>query len=156
LASHPRVKIVGEAADIESAVELCDRLQPDLVFLDVQLRREKGFDLLPRLTHPAAIIFVTAYDRYAVRAVEVNALDYLLKPVHPERLATALARVGTGTDATRPAQALTETDVVSLREDSGLRLVPVREITHIQSEENYSRVHLAGARPALVRRSMTE
>ncbi len=93
LAAHPRVEIVGEAADIDAAVAVCERVRPDVIFLDVQLRREDGFELLPRLKKVPDVIFVTAHDQHAVRAFEVNALDYLLKPIDPDRLAAALARL---------------------------------------------------------------
>lgn len=151
---HPQVRIVGEAADNSAAGNLCRQLRPDVLFLDVQLRGESGFDLLPRLDPVPSIIFVTAHDRYAVRAFEVNALDYLLKPVHPDRLTAALARVRS--TAAAPGGALALEDLVSLREDRGLCLVPVREITHIEAEENYTRVHRANGRPAFVRRPISE
>jgi len=93
LDAHPRVRIVGQAADIESAAELCILLRPDLVLLDVELRRENGFDLLPRLTSSTAIIFISAHECYAQRASQANALDFLLKPIHPDRLAAALAEL---------------------------------------------------------------
>jgi len=87
LKAHADVEIVAEAGDVESAAEACAREDPDVVFLDIQLPRASGFELLSRLSGATAVIFVTAFDGYAVRAFEVNALDYLLKPVHPERLA---------------------------------------------------------------------
>src|SRR5262249_27883775 len=93
LAAHPQVQIAGEAGDIESAVAVCERAAPDVVFLDVQVRHESGFDLLPRLTRNPNIIFVTGHNEHAIRAFEVNALDYLLKPIDPDRLAAALARL---------------------------------------------------------------
>ena len=161
LAPHPHVTIAGEAADVESAADLCRRASPDVIFLDVQLRAATGFDLLPHLTEAVKIVFVTAFDEYAVRAFEVNALDYVLKPVHPERLAAALARVAAPVaaaataSAPRPAR-LRNDDVVALRSESGLRMVPLRFITHIESEENYTRVHVANQPAAFVRRSMVE
>ena len=93
LADHPRVRIIGEAGDVPEAARLCAELRPDLIFLDIQMQRASGFELLPLLTTNPSIIFVTAFDRFAVRAFEVNALDYLLKPVHPDRLAMALERI---------------------------------------------------------------
>src|SRR5512140_1560367 len=97
LAAHAAtVRVVGEARSVADAAEKCARLRPDLVFLDVQMPREDGFALLPRLTPPLpAVIFVTAYDTFAVRAFDANAADYLLKPVTPARLARALARITT-------------------------------------------------------------
>lgn len=155
LEEHPEVEVVGEAGDVTTAATLCAEREPDLVFLDIQLPRVDGFGLLPLLKRPVKIVFVTAHDRHAVRAFEVNALDYLLKPVAPARLATTLARV------TLPEEPQTgpllDTDQVALRDDSGLMIVPVRSITHIEAEDNYTRIHLlGGAPPALVRRPLAE
>jgi two-component system LytT family response regulator len=158
LAPHAGVSVVGEAGDIESAADLCRRVSPSAVFLDVDLRTASGFDLLPRLTGSPAIVFVTAHNDYAVRAFEINALDYLVKPVHPERLAAALARMraASQTAAAPLPSRLAGDDVVALREDGGMRVVPLKRITHIESEENYTRVHVAGEPPAFVRRPMVE
>ena len=161
LAVHADVTVVGEAGDVDTAVDLCLRVNPDLVFLDVQLRGETGFDLLPRLSGAPAIVFVTAHDAFAVRAFDVNALDYLLKPVHPDRLAAALARARASTAAApsplqTPTTRLRADDVVALRDEGGLRLVPLKRITHVEAEENYTRVHVAHEPPAFVRRTMAE
>lgn len=161
LAPHAhQVEIVGEARSVADAAAKCAALQPDLIFLDVQMPREDGFALLPRLAAPPpAVIFVTAYDAFAVRAFEVNALDYLLKPVSAERLARSLQRIRTLPAAAAPAApppAVAATDSILLRSDRNTRLTPVTAITHIEAEENYSRVHLADAPPVLVRRRMGE
>jgi DNA-binding LytR/AlgR family response regulator len=88
-----RVEVIGEAGSVPEAVPLVDSLRPDLVLLDVQMPGEDGFALLSRIVHRPAIVFVTAFDHYAVRAFEENAVDYLLKPFRPERLAAAIDRV---------------------------------------------------------------
>jgi len=93
LSVHAGIVIAGEASDVEPAAELCRRVLPDIVFLDVQLRSGTGFDLLPRLTGSPAIVFVSAYAEHAPRASQVLAFDFLLKPIHPDRLADVLARV---------------------------------------------------------------
>ena len=154
LGAHPQVEVVGEAGDVISAAELCEQAKPDLVFLDIQLPRADGFALLPLLKGSPAIVFVTAYDRHAVRAFEVNALDYLLKPVAPERLALALSRLAI--PCVRSEETLLDSDLAALREDSLLRLVPVSSITHIEAEDNYTRVHVLDAVPAMVRRTLGE
>lgn len=100
LARHREVEIVGEAAHGQQACERIEALAPDLVFLDIQMPGLSGFDVLAQLTCRPRIIFVTAHDEFAVRAFEEQALDYLLKPVEPERLARALARLA---DAATPA-----------------------------------------------------
>lgn len=156
LAPHAaQVTVVGEARSVADAAEKCAQLRPDLLFLDVQMPREDGFALLPRLAPPLpAIIFVTAYDQFAVRAFDVNAVDYLLKPVTPERLARALSRLGEPAPA--PAGPLLPNDLVLLRTDQQLRSVPAIELTHIEAEENYTRVHLADGAALLIRRTMAE
>jgi len=88
---HPEIEIVGEAANVTEALHLLPALRPDLIFLDIEMPVRNGFDLLAALPAPhPQVVFVTAYDAFAVRAFQVNALDYLLKPVEPERLAEAL------------------------------------------------------------------
>ena len=87
LAAHAEVDVVGEADDVEAAVAAVAGLQPDLLLLDIQLPGGSGFDVLERLPRAPHVVFCTAYDQHAVRAFEANALDYLLKPVEPERLA---------------------------------------------------------------------
>ena len=92
LAEFAWIDIVGEAANVGEAALLIERLLPELLFLDIQMPGGTGFDLLERLEHLPRVIFTTAYDKHAVRAFEVNALDYLLKPIEPERLAAAVVR----------------------------------------------------------------
>lgn len=92
LADHPDFEIVGEAADVPTAVEVIDRERPDLCFLDVQMPEGDGFDVLRRIRHATRVVFTTAYDQYAVRAFDVNSIDYLLKPFSRQRFAAALAR----------------------------------------------------------------
>jgi len=87
------VEVVGEAGSVPEAAPLVDSLRPDLVLLDVQMPGEDGFALLSRVKHRPAVVFVTAFDQFAVRAFEAQAVDYLLKPFRPERLAAAIERV---------------------------------------------------------------
>src|SRR4051812_17069539 len=93
LSAFPSIEIVGEAATAAEAAAALTQLRPDLVFLDVQLPDKSGFDVLATLPLDSKVIFVTAFERYALRAFKVNALDYLLKPVEHERLAEALERL---------------------------------------------------------------
>ncbi len=153
LAVHPQVEIVGEAGDVETAREICTRVRPDLLFLDIQLPRASGFDLIGMLGELPAVIFVTAYDRYAIRAFEVNALDYLLKPIHPARLAAALSRV---TISPEDPGGLRDNGKVALQEDGGLRLVPLASITHIEAQDNYTRVHFTDGSSTFIRRPLAD
>ena len=93
LSASPDIEIVGEAANGIEAIEKIGELRPDLVLLDIEMPGFDGFEVVEHLANPPVVVFVTAYDEYAVRAFEANAIDYLLKPVQPERLERALARV---------------------------------------------------------------
>ena len=92
LKAIPGIWVTGEAVDLSGGRALVTENPPDVVFLDTNLSGESGFDLLPSLSSPTRIVFVTAHDEYAAKAFQVNALDYLLKPVATRRLATAVAR----------------------------------------------------------------
>src|SRR3954463_3400321 len=128
LAGFPDIEIIGEAANAKQAREQLAKLQPDLLFLDVQMPGETGMQLLEALEAPAPeVIFTTAYDEFAVKAFELNALDYLLKPIDPLRLAAAIGklheRAATGMSATTgstpptgPTSRLAADDKVFVRE----------------------------------------
>jgi two-component system LytT family response regulator len=93
LADFAEISIVGEAKNLAEAVDLIQAKKPDVVFLDIQLSQENGFELLERVERDFKLVFVTAFDEFAIRAFEINAIDYLLKPVNPERLANTLERL---------------------------------------------------------------
>jgi two-component system LytT family response regulator len=162
LAPHPGFVLAGECGDGAAAVEAITALCPDLVFLDVQMPELDGFEVveaLPEARLPA-LVFVTAFDEYAVRAFEVNAVDYLLKPLREERFETALARVaarlarpaeaGGAPDAElralvaelRARQGLAERFVV--RQDTRLTFVRPEAIDWIDAAGNYVRLHAGG------------
>lgn len=156
LASHADVELVGEADDVPAARAACERLAPDVLLLDIQLPSGSGFDLLAELDPVPLVIFTTAYDRYAVRAFESNALDYLVKPVVPERLAAALARVRErlateprATDA--PRARLSGDDTVFVRDGERCWFVATREITHAVVDGNYVKVWFRNERAQLPR-----
>ncbi len=92
-AYEDRLELIGDASDGQEAVEVIDKLKPDLVFLDIQMPELNGFEVLEKIKHTPEIIFTTAYDEYAIKAFEVNSIDYLLKPIEPERLAKAIGRL---------------------------------------------------------------
>ncbi len=162
LAAHPSVTIVGEAASVPAAAALAPQLQPDVIFLDVQMPPANGFDLLPLLDPAPAVIFVTAHDEFAVRAFAASAADYLIKPVLPERLALALEHVHRGRPSTHATpQAATPSnlgldDTLILRDAGRLRRVRVRDTAAFAAEGSYTRVYLAAERPMLVMRRMIE
>jgi len=146
LAQHPEIEIAGEARNGEEALALADQLSPDLLFLDIQMPQMSGFDLLERLDEVPQVIFTTAYDAYALKAFEVNALDYLMKPIAPARLAAALAKV-------RPRSGPTRLERVFVRDGDRCWIVALPDIFLLESEGNYTRVHFNGQHP-LIRRSL--
>ncbi len=156
LAKHPHVTVVGEAGSVPAARLLLKREHYDLVFLDIQLEGGSGFDLVPDVHRGARIIFVTAHDKHALRAFEVNALDFLTKPLRTWRLAESLGRLIARPVETRPpaAAALAAEDLVLLATSGHQRLVPVHEIVAIETQENYSLVRLADGSKELVRRTL--
>ena len=159
LAAHPDIEIVGEATDADSARERISALRPELVFLDVQMPGEDGFTLLESLEPPLPhVIFATAFDEFAVKAFEFNALDYLLKPVDPARLAAALAKLAAAPAAEGPAAdnparpgRLQAHEKVFVRQGEQCWFVEVRTIRLLESEGNYTRVHFDGGQPLLFR-----
>jgi len=150
LADFGNVECIGEAVDGTSAVKAIDSLRPDLVFLDVEMPEGTGLDVLDRITHEPAVIFTTAYDRYAVTAFELQAIDYLLKPFGHERLARALERVipdGEGT-ASRARAALAVNDRpidrILVRDRGRLVPVAVKDIVRLEAGDDYTSVHTKG------------
>ncbi len=157
LATHPEVEIVGEAADADEARDRVAALKPDLLFLDVQMPGDDGFALLESLEPPLPqVIFTTAFDEFAVKAFDFNALDYLLKPVDPARLAAGLERLkargaaGGAAEAGRPARLAPE-DKVFVREGERCWFVELKSIRLMESEGNYTRLHFDEVQPQLFR-----
>jgi two-component system LytT family response regulator len=146
LAAHPEIEIAGEARNGEEALDLIAKLVPDLLFLDIQMPGMTGFELLERLDQVPQVIFTTAYDQYAIHAFEVSALDYLLKPIAPNRLAAALAKL-------RPRPERLRLEQVFVRDGDRCWIVRLPDIFLLESEGNYTRLHFAGERP-LIRRSL--
>ncbi len=151
------IEIVGEATNASQAREQLAALKPDLIFLDVQMPGENGLEFLEALEAPVPhVIFTTAYDEFAVKAFEFNALDYLLKPVDPARLAAALEKLrerGPAADRSvePPQERLSPDDKVFVREGERCWFVQVKSIRLLESEGNYTRVHFDDAQPQLFR-----
>lgn len=147
LTAHPEVQVVGEARGAEEAVPLIGNLSPDLIFLDIEMPGMSGFEILERLEEVPQVIFTTGYDQYAIKAFEVNALDYLMKPIAPARLAAALERV-------RPAQPKTaRLEQVFVRDGERCWIVRLADVFLMESEGNYTRLCFGRNRP-LIRRSL--
>ncbi len=158
LAQIADVELVGEAEDVPQARAAIARLHPDLVLLDIQMPSGSGFDVLADLDTVPAVVFTTAYDHYALQAFEANALDYLLKPVDPARLAAALDKArghaATGTSANPVRERLAAEDQVFLREGERCWFVAIGDISRIVVDGNYARVSFGG-QSALITRSLS-
>ncbi len=156
LGAHADVAIVGEAVNADDAVSQLADASIDVVFLDIQMPGGSGFDVLERLERVPLVVFTTAFDEYAVRAFEVNAFDYLLKPVRPERLTAVLDKARTmlsaGRDA-RPERPRSSTERVFLRDGERCWIVQWAEIVLFEVEGNYARAYFGGNRP-LIRASL--
>ena len=150
LLEFPWVEIVGEAGQVMEAAEKIEGLTPELLFLDIQMPGGSGFDLLARLDHLPQVIFTTAHSEHAVRAFEVNALDYLLKPVEPERLAAALTRIkhGSGTQAPFAGAPLEQ---LFVRDGPRCWFIPLREVRLLTADGNYVRLLWGKLQPLLGR-----
>jgi two-component system, LytTR family, response regulator len=149
------VKVVGEAENVEQALELIQAQQPELLFLDVQMPGKSGFDLLEEIRgEMPRVIFTTAYDEFALRAFEVNALDYLMKPITPDRFAAALTRIREEPAESMDQSPLRSSDQVFVRDGERCWFIPVSKIRLLESEGNYTRVRFENQSP-LIYRSLT-
>lgn len=147
LAAHAGVEVVGEAANVAEGLALIEKSQPELLFLDIEMPDGTGFELLERLDHAPHVIFTTAFDQHAVRAFEVNALDYLLKPVEPSRLQAALAKV----PVTPRARAGGHLDQIFVRDGDRCWFLKLSTVPLLESDGNYTRVHVEGGQPMINR-----
>lgn len=148
LVGFPWIEIVGEAGNVDEAARKVEALSPGLLFLDIQMPGGSGFDLLTRLDYLPQVIFTTAHDEHAVRAFEVNALDYVLKPIDPERLAAAIARVKAAPTVAAPDAILEQ---IFVKDGPRCWFVPLSEVSLLTSEGNYVRLLWGNRRPLLGR-----
>jgi two-component system LytT family response regulator len=154
LTGHPDIEIVAECANGFEAVKAATELKPDLLMLDIQMPKLDGFDVLELIGNELPVIFVTAYDSYALRAFDVHAVDYLLKPFSAERLAEALerARLRIGAKEKPPVKELLEAarprrsplQRILIRERSEVHVIPVAKIDYIEAQDDYVAVHAGG------------
>ncbi len=158
LAAHATIEIVGEADGIAAATAMVGETHPDVVFLDVQMPPASGFGLLPHLPPQTQVVFVTAHDTFAVKAFEANALDYLLKPVHPDRLAETMRRLRNKEPRAEAGSSarLQPDDLIPLQDRGQLHMIPVRRIAAVVAEGSYSRAVLCGQKDMLLLRRMKE
>jgi two-component system LytT family response regulator len=149
LAPHQTIEVVGEADSMATARAAIGTLKPDLVFLDIELGGDDGFDLLAGLDSPPVVIFVTAYAEHAVEAFAVDAVDYLLKPVDPGRLAESLARA-----ERQRASRLQPTSTIELRTPRRTVFVLPGEIVVLRADGDFTQVYLAAQQPVMIWRTL--
>lgn len=159
LQDFPEVEIVDEAANAEEGITKIETQQPDLIFLDIQMPGKTGFDMLSQLEKTPQVIFTTAYDEFALKAFEVNALDYLLKPIEPKRLADAVQKLNVGeVKESRPTEItgtnnslLTENDQVFVKDGERCWFVKLSDIRLFESVGNYAKVFFGANKPLILK-----
>jgi two-component system LytT family response regulator len=156
LAEQPEVEWQGEAADVDSACEAIERLKPEVLLLDIDLGSATGFDLLDRLDHLPLVVFTTAHDDRALEAFERSAVDYLVKPIEPQRLATALARArerlrSAAASASPPVARKSADETVFVRDGERCWFVRIGDISGFEACGNYAQAWFDGKRPLIAR-----
>ena len=157
LSAHADVEVVGECANGFEAVKVIGELEPDLVLLDVQMPKLDGFEVLELLERPPVVVFVTAFDEYALKAFEVHAVDYVLKPVGRERLSEALAhargRLGAPAAAPAPAPSALAAaarppgqfvERILVKDGANVHIVPVERLDWIEAQDDYVAIRADG------------
>jgi len=156
LADFDDIIVVGEAEKLSDAKKLCNELKPDILFLDVRLKGELGFELLSSIEKDIKVIFITAYDEYAVRAFEVNALDYLVKPVNPERLRLTLEKLETAENIGESENPLQIDDSIFIMLNHQHQFLKIRDIIVISAASDYTEIITTDRKKHLTSKSMKE
>jgi two-component system, LytTR family, response regulator len=155
LQEFPDVEVIGEAANANEGIEKIESLNPDLVFLDIQMPGKSGFDMLTQIERAPHVIFVTAYDEYALKAFEVNALDYLMKPVEPKRLADAILKVKQKDEEEMLSYnnrgMLHENDQVFVKDGERCWFVKLSDVRLFESVGNYAKVFFGSNKPLILK-----
>jgi two-component system LytT family response regulator len=155
LKKHQEIEIIGEAANADEAIELIKEKKPDLIFLDIQMPGKTGFELLEELDDVPKVIFVTAYDEFAIEAFKVNALDYLLKPVEPKLLSHAIDKVfslqSIEDKMIVEEDKLTATSQIFLKDGDKCWFVSLKDVRMFESEGNYVRVFFNNYKPLILK-----
>lgn len=155
LKDFPDVEVVGEAANAQEGIEQIESLNPDLIFLDIQMPGKTGFDMLTELEKAPQVIFVTAYDEYAIKAFEINALDYLMKPVEPKRLADALQKLRYKQEEEGQINVnrsiLSEHDQVFVKDGERCWFVKLSDVRLFESVGNYAKVYFGNNKPLILK-----
>jgi two-component system, LytTR family, response regulator len=158
LQDFPEIEVVDEAANAEEGIAKIDSLHPDLVFLDIQMPGKTGFEMLSELDRAPHVIFTTAYDEYALKAFEVNALDYLLKPIEPKRLADAVQKLNVAESKENHIapenfnrSILSEEDQVFVKDGERCWFVKLSDIRLFESVGNYAKVFFGPNKPLILK-----
>lgn len=160
LQDFPEIEVVDEAANADEGISKIENHNPDIIFLDIQMPGKTGFDLLSELDRAPQVVFTTAYDEYALKAFEVNALDYLLKPVEPRRLADTMEKLSKGRQATIPNRPgteyekqtlLKEDDQVFVKDGERCWFVKLSEVRLFESVGNYAKVFFGPNKPLILK-----
>jgi len=155
LRGYPEFEIIGEASHVDEAKTLIEELLPDILFLDIHMPGKTGFDLLEELTTVPEVVFTTAYDEYAVKAFELNALDYLVKPLRDERFSKTIEKVKIELveKAELKIEILPMHQKIFIKDGEKCHFIPLTEIYFIESLENYARLYF-GNQKAMIKRSL--
>lgn len=158
LQEFPEIEVIDEAANADEGITKIENLHPDLIFLDIQMPGKSGFDMLSLLERAPQVIFTTAYDEFALKAFEVNALDYLLKPIEPKRLADAVQKLhlteskeNTPTTENINTSILTDNDQVFVKDGERCWFVKLNDIRLFESVGNYARVFFGINKPLILK-----
>lgn len=158
LQEHATVEIIDEASNADEGIEKIEAQNPDLIFLDIQMPGKTGFDMLADLEKAPRVIFTTAYDEYALKAFEVNALDYLLKPIEPRRLADAMSKLQDELFKEKAEEGglvnrgpLTDEDQVFVKDGERCWFVKLGEIRLFESVGNYAKVFFGTNKPLILK-----
>jgi two-component system, LytTR family, response regulator len=153
LSIHKEIEIIAECQDADSAKEKINELKPDIIFCDIQMPGKSGLELVEEISATVDVVFITAHDEHAIKAFEVNAFDYLLKPVQPERLSETIKKLSVKDSANRPdnTSPLTDQDTVFIKDGDKCWLIKLEEIRLFESEGNYVRVYFDTFRPLILR-----
>lgn len=159
LKDYHEIEIIDEAKNGEEGIQKIKELKPDLVFLDINMPGMNGFDMIKHLEEIPRVIFVTAYDEYAIKAFEVNALDYIMKPVDPERLKEALQKLTNEDDfissqqslISRKERVLSINDRVFIKDGEKCWFIELSKVRMLESDGNYVKVYFDNFRPLILR-----
>ncbi|MES2380638.1 MAG: response regulator [Bacteroidota bacterium] len=148
------IEIIGEASNADEGLDLIDKLKPQLIFLDIQMPEKTGFEMLEELIETPAIIFTTAYNEFAIKAFEVNALDYILKPIETARLREAIAKAKKQialAEEQKGSQKLADDSQVFIRDGERCWYVKLADIRLIESNGNYAKIYFDKFQPLIHR-----